>query len=170
MPAMASRSYVFLLHQRNFPHPFLVEMSRLTLLTGRQLAFYEPNVVCCPPCMGKILRETLHDRHIFQKHRAVIKATVLSYIKKKEGVEHQEEELQEEIVTAIICDKLSLLFTRNSRGNENLKKKIQQKVAELRHSRLEKEAHLGYSFRQDILRSMNELNFVLQMKENVRRL
>ena len=133
-----------------------------------QMAFYGSDVVHCPPFMSGILRETLYNPVLFREHRTVIKKATLSYIKRMDGLECQEGGLLDMIIAAIVDAKIDCLFIKmtTTRAVKKKKETIRNETRKIRTGRLKEEAHLGCSFSQDVVRSVTELNFVLQ-RQNV---
>ena len=133
-----------------------------------QMAFYGSDVVHCLPFMSGILRETLYNPVLFREHRTVIKKATLSFIKRMDGLECQEGGLLDMIIAAIVDAKIDCLFIKmtTTRAVKKKKETIRNETRKIRTGRLKEEAHLGCSFSQDVVRSVTELNFVLQ-RQNV---
>ena len=72
------------------------------------------------------------------------------------------------IIAAIVDAKIDCLFIKmtTTRAVKKKKETIRNETRKIRTGRLKEEAHLGCSFSQDVVRSVTELNFVLQ-RQNV---
>ncbi len=103
MACHSSRSFAFIVNREGLPNPFLVEISRRTKTLPKDVAFYEPSIYYCPPTMTVILRSILDNQELFEQHRWVVKAAMVSILEEADGdVLDDEWKLQKIAVEAIV--------------------------------------------------------------------
>jgi hypothetical protein len=165
-----SREFAFITKVKAFPDPFLVEISRRTGTTRRQVGFYRRHVTYCPSIFSPILQSIFDDKIIFCCYRTLLKKTVLSYIHEvhETGGGECPSSFKGAVLSAInaiiefeIFVRMSLPRTRRTTRFIN---KIINEVHRLRLNRLREEHHLPSSFSSDVHRTKLELNYVLAGK------
>jgi hypothetical protein len=108
--------------------------------------------------MTVILRSILDNQELFEQHRCIVKAAMLSVLQEADdNVLHDEWKLQTISVEAIVVAEAekqeNMKITRNSR-------KIITACSNLRKKRLVDEAYLQPTFVEDVQRSLNELKYI----------
>ena len=152
--------FAFIVNVGAFPNPFLVEVSRRTRTTGAQVKYYMPNVVYCPCFCNGVLTAVLHCPMIFRNHRKVVKETVLEFVRtNNEDKGDEETRLIRAVILAVAELNLEAHF-RETRKSSRIKNSFLEVLLDLRQNRLQEEAHLGYSFTEDLARSLIELKFI----------
>ena len=162
------RTYTFIVNQECFPDPFLVEISRTTLLKRRHLAFYEPNIIDCPAVLSPLLRSFLTDRFIFKTYRSMIKDTVLRTVLDLQ-VEVSLVVVQDAVLERVIIAEVDRLVDafwncHLTRMRKSIYNNIIHRSKLTRRSRLADESHLGVpSLSADIRRSIGELTHIVRL-------
>jgi hypothetical protein len=85
---ISGRHFAFIVNIKRLPDPFLVELSRRTKTAKRNVEFYEPNVLYCPPEMEPILQALLDDNSLFKHHRHIVKEAMVSTLQHMEDSSH----------------------------------------------------------------------------------
>jgi hypothetical protein len=166
-----SRQFAFISNVDEFPNPFLVEISRRTGTTRRQILYYQDKVTFCPSVLDPILRSILDNKTIFCRHRMLLKTKVLSLIEEEKramtvATESRPLSLQICITKCIETILYHEIFSRigflQTRKKLRTARRLLSDVQKIRKKRLRDERHLPVPFAADLQRSKQELNFVLE--------
>jgi hypothetical protein len=162
MACHSSRSFAFIVNREGLPNPFLVEISRRTKTLPKDVAFYEPSVYYCPPTMTVILQSILDNQQLFEQHRWVVKAAMISVLEEADGdVLDDEWKLQKIAVEAIVVAVAEKQSTDEIARN---RRRILLAYCNLREKRLVDEAYLQPTFVEDVKGSLNELKYILSSR------
>jgi hypothetical protein len=164
-----ARQFAFISNVDAFPNPFLVEISRRTGTTRRQISYYQDKVTFCPSVLDPILRSILDNKTIFCRHRMLLKTKVLSLIEEeKRAMTVATESLLSLQICITKCIETILyheIFSRigflRTRKKLRTARRLLSEVQKIRKKRLRDERHLPVPFAADLQRSKQELNFVL---------
>jgi GTP cyclohydrolase FolE2 len=149
MACHSSQSFTFIVNREGLPNPFLVEISRRKKTLPKDVAFYAPSVYYCPLTMTVILQSILDNQEVFEQHRWVVKAAMVSVLEEADGdVLDDEWKLQKIAVEAIIVAVAE-------------KQSTDEIACNLREKRLVDEAYLRPTFVEDVKRSLNELKYIV---------
>jgi hypothetical protein len=153
------KSYAFIIGSPSLPSLFLVEVSRYTVTTLMQLAYYEPNIIFCPPSVSKILRCLSEDMLLFTHYGVMGKAIMYRTVVASPLVtlEHAQGALIAEIIAFELETQPAVSSrTRSSSLQNTLVKEL---CLHTRDKRLIEEQHLKYpSFSADVRRSLGEMH------------
>ena len=158
------RRYAFIVGKPCLPDPFLIEISRRTRATAQQVAYFEPNVLYCPPAASLTVRCIIEDQFIFKKHRVVVKEAVVAVLMRQGMVWKDPVEFQEEVVKFFVEEKLKASFHQRmiTRQRTVLVDRIMSKWDAVHCRRIGEEQHLGVGLLgENIRRSLGELAFVV---------
>ena len=157
--------YVFIYNTPNFPNPFLVHISRKTKTDLSLVRRYEPNIIFCPTEMNTILNSIFYDKDLFQI-RPIVKNGLFLLLKENSSITYREIDLCNVAISLIIKNELfekeNQTQTRSYLTERN---NIVKRCKTIRERRLIEEAHIGYSFLLDVIRSLQELKYVIQNKK-----
>jgi hypothetical protein len=154
------KTYAFIVGSPSLPPLFLVQVSRYTATTLRQLAYYEPNIIRCPPSISSILRCLSEDRFLV-KHYAVMGKAIIYRIVVGSPLVTQDE-AQGALIAEIIAFELETQPSISSRTRRStLDNTIVMELCQhTRNKRLIEERHLMFpSLSVDVRRSLGELHY-----------
>mmetsp|Transcript_10243 Transcript_10243/g.13530 ORF Transcript_10243/g.13530 Transcript_10243/m.13530 type:complete len:189 (+) Transcript_10243:48-614(+) len=164
---MMTRSYLLITKAKDLPCPFLIEMS---VRCGRRveassIVFYNPYVEFLPQAASAVILSLLAIPAVFRRYNYCVKVVYVEILWADEEALDNGRDAHDAAISAILEQEAALFSKRKkiTRSCANSDVTLLERIHGKRKKRWCEEQHMGFTFIEDLHRTMIELKFVSEV-------
>ena len=158
------------MNEDELPNPFLVKVDCRGSLSWDVIKFFEPNVLYCPTGMTQMLRAIKNRFIVCPEYKEAVESKCIMVLQKMQaqGSDEKSRDFWQDLAISTIIDfEIDKKMKNNNVGKETrskslIREKAKRRCKLQRKKRKESEHYVALDFRDDLMRSMCEMNQTLK--------